>query len=60
MSNELPPELPAGYKERMDAAVMNLLPEAAKAFDIVDEFGCDNLVVNGNGVKVIIQKDDES
>jgi len=50
------PDLPAGYKERMDAAVLKLMPEADRIYEICREFCCDNVVLEGDGYEVIIKK----
>lgn len=54
-----PQELPDGYRERMSHSIDVIIEEAGRAMEIVEEFTGDNAVIEGNGIKVTIERIDD-
>lgn len=55
--DNLPPDLPRGYKERADVFIFKIMPAAEKLIDICEEFGCPSIHLYGNdNVKVVITR----
>ena len=50
------PDLPKGYKERMDVAVLNIADNAETAINIAQEFDCASLTLNHGDVEITIKK----
>ena len=49
------PDLPKGYKERMDVAVLSIADSAEIAMDIAQEFGCASLTLNHGDIEITIR-----
>ena len=47
-----PPDLPTGYKDRMDREVMNIMPAAARVMEICDEFCGDSVEITDGSIIV--------
>ena len=50
------PDLPGGYKERMDAAIIILMPEAKRILEICQEFASYDVVLTDGEVEVTISQ----
>lgn len=48
------PDLPGGYKERMDDATLKLMEQARKIMEICKEFACDNVELTDGEITVVI------
>ena len=55
-SEEDIPDLPEGYKERMDSCASNMMPHAKRAWEIVEEFCAEDLLLTYGEIEVIIRK----
>jgi len=54
--NEEPPDLPDGYKERMDAFVLDIMPIAEQIQDLVEELGGGQGLLWGDKLRVRIDR----
>jgi len=56
MSSDPPPDLPGGYKERMDDFVLDIMPIAEKIQDLCEEFGGGQAVLYGDELRVKVDR----
>ena len=50
------PDLPRGYKERMDEATLTLMPEARRVMEICREFECETVNLSDGDIHVAISR----
>ena len=55
MDNDIP-NLPDGYRQRVEALVLDIMPMAEKVMDICEEFCGDSLVIGNGELRVRIDR----